>query len=394
MIYFMEGERMLGVTFANICLFIWYRVVGFPFQLLPIQNNKIVCESFLGKGYSDNPKYIIEKLLENASASLKIIWLVKGEVINDFPQSVQVVKRGSLRELYHLYTAKIWVDNCRKHFGVRKRKGQYYMQTWHGSIGFKKDEKDAKLNIWYRASAKHDSKMADILISSSKWQTEHFKRAYWYDGAILEIGSPRNDFWMEKSTERTTLKRKVCSSLHVDAGKKIVLYAPTFRDSESLWAYDLDYHRLVTVLERYWGDEWLVFVRLHPNLEKDASLIVYDKKVISASHYPDMNQLLLASDLLITDYSSCLFDAVYIEKPSIIYASDLNEYEKTRGFALPITAAPALLSQNNIELENRIREFDLSVYIQKCRKFSKEYGIIHSGDASKKAADWIINRIM
>lgn len=385
---------MLQTALANICLFIWYRIVGFFFRLFPIDDNKIVFSNFFGKGYGENPKYIAEKLLENKSTSLKIIWLIKGEVVDNFPQAIQTIKRGSLKELYHLSTAKVWVDNCRKHFGVQKRKKQYYMQTWHASIYFKRIEKDAKLNIWYRASAKHDSKMIDILISSSKWQTEQYKRCFWYDGAIFEIGTPRNDFWAEELSKRTTVKKIVCKAFQVTEQKKIVLYAPTFRGNDSLRAYDMDYLKLVAFLKRYWGGEWVVLIRLHPNIERESSMIIYNNNVINASHYSDMNQLLVASDLLITDYSSCLFDAVYMEKPCMIYAADLEEYKKNRGFILPLSAAPVLQAKDNRELEIRVREFDLSKYREKCRQFSKEYGIIHNSEASKKAADWIISKVI
>ena len=375
----------------NVILFCWYRIAGFFFRLFPIENDKIVFESFFGKGYGDNPKYIAENLLKNTTMPLKIVWLIKGEPCDDFPKMVQTVKRGSFKELYHLSTAKVWVDNSRKHFGVRKRKNQYYMQTWHGSVYFKQIESDAKLSIWYRTSAKRDSKMADVLLSSSRWQTEQYRRCFWYTGTILEIGMPRNDFLAGRMKEGVAVKKKVYDYFQIDCDKKIVLYAPTFRGDGNLDAYDIDYQKLMAALQKYWNGKWIVLVRLHPNIAGESSLVEYGEGVFNASLYSDMNELLLASELLITDYSSCLFDAVYIEKASIIYASDIEEYNNKRGFTLPLSAAPVLIARNNMELEDRIKRFVMSTYIKKCQKFSDEYGIIHRSDASKRAADWIMS---
>lgn len=380
--------------FRNIALFIWYRIIGAFFRVLPIQKNKIVFVSFFGKGYSDNPKYIAEELLKNYTLNLQLIWMIKENINCDFPQQIHVIKRGSLGELYHLSTAKVWVDNGRKHFGVKKRKRQCYMQTWHGDVGLKLIEKDINPDIWYKTSAKHDSKMIDVLISGSKWMTENYKRCFWYDGVILEIGMPKNDFWLFEAGQDQFIKNLVYSCFKLGFDKKIVLYAPTFRDKNSIDAYDIKYEKLIDTLEKYWGGKWVVMIRLHPSIEQEAVNISYNDRVINASTYPDINELLLASSLLISDYSSCLFDAVYNEKPSIIYASDVVDYEKNRGFALTPTEWPVLFAQNNIELESRIKEFKLSRYIEKCKDFLQEYGIVHCRDASKKAAEWIINNVL
>lgn len=380
-------------SIINIILFLWYRVLGGFFRLFPIKNSKIIFVNFFGKGYGDNPKYVAEALLENTALSLDMLWIIKGSRQYDFPPQIQVVKRWSLSELYHLATARVWVDNSRKHFGVKKRKGQYYIQTWHGPISFKLIEKDIDPDIWYKASAQNDSKMIDALISGSNWQTELFRRCFWYDGEILEIGLPRNDVLANISQQREDIKKIVYDSFGLDRDRRIVLYVPTFRNNNSIDAYDMDYGRLLSALEKHWGGSWIVMIRLHPNIEKESDGIVYNDKIRNASQYSDINHLILVSDLLITDYSSCLFDAVYIEKPSIIYASDVAEYTKNRGFAFSLTDSPALLAENNEELDSVIKEFNLPEYIQKCRDFSQEYGVIHCGDASKKAAKWILDHI-
>ncbi len=380
-------------SLINICLFIWYRIIGGVFRILPIQNNKIVFSNFFGKGYGESPKYIAEELLNNETIKLKMIWIIKGKIGDDFPLGIQVVKRWRLSELYNLATAKIWVDDSRKHFGIKKRKKQYYIQTWHGSIGPKIVEKELNPNIWYRASAVNDSKMIDVLLSGSKWQTDSYRRNFWYEGKILEIGMPKNDFWARAVERKDELKSFVYKKFNLSQTKKIALYAPTFRKSDSINAYDLDYNRLISSLERYIGGEWVVMIRLHPNISKEAINIDYNEKIINASKYSDINELILASELVISDYSSCLYDAVYIEKPSLIYASDREQYEKNYGFALKLEDSPASIAENNDEMEQIIKEFDIPQYVEKCKRFSEKYGIIHSVNSSKKVAELILKVI-
>ncbi len=377
----------------HVLLFIWYRIIGSFFRLLPIKKNKIVFMNFFGKGYGDNPKYIADSLIEDTDNSLELVWLIKRGNTYDFPKQIIAIHRGTWKELYHLATAKIWVDNSRKHFGVKKRKEQFYMQTWHASIGFKQIEKDIQPDFWYTCSAKNDSKMIDILLSGSRWQTEYMKKVFWYNGNILECGIPKNDFWSLALKNQNEIKNKVCEQLGLDKNKKFVLYAPTFRGKNSIKAYDIEYHHLLEVLENNWSGEWNVLIRLHPNIEKESKEIQYSKNVINASQYSDINELMILADLLITDYSSCLFDAVYIGKPSLLYASDIEEYSKQRGFAIPLSEAPTLIAKNNAELENVLKEFQLKTYLMECEKFLEKYGIVRVNNASKCATQWILERV-
>ena len=129
----------------NKALYIWYKYVGAIFRLLPVKKGRIVAENFFGKGYGDNPKYIYDELLINPE--LELVWLIKKNTDTEFPVGVNVVKRGTLKELYYLATAQVWIDNSRKHYGIRKRKGQMYIQTWHGGIALKKIEKDVENSL-------------------------------------------------------------------------------------------------------------------------------------------------------------------------------------------------------------------------------------------------------
>lgn len=376
----------------HILLFIWYRFIGSIFRLMPVDESKVVVENFFGKGFGESPKYIVTEILKSPK-KVKIIWLVKDRSDYEFPSGITSVRRGTFRELYHLATARVWLDNSRKHFGMKKRRGQFYMQTWHGAIGFKEVEANAGLDFWYQACAKNDSRMADVLISGCKWQTECYQSSFWYEGTIMETGRPENDFWNLTSVEKGTLKENVYRLFGFPDGARIVLYAPTFREGKNTDAYDMDYERLLRNLGKYWGGDWRILIRMHPNIENVGELLECSEKICNASSYPDIKHLILASELLITDYSSCLFDAFYINRAGIIYASDQEAYEKERGFAIPLTFTPAPVAESNDELEKIIREYSLVDYIQKCTDFSEKYGTHHYENASGCAAEWILDKM-
>ena len=123
-------------------IYVWYRWIGAIFRILPIKKGRIVFMNFFGKGYGDNPKYICEELIKHNNNNLELLWFVKKDTLGDFPDKVKVIPRGTLKELYYLSTANVWVDNSRKHLGVKKRKKQLYIQTWHGGIALKKIENE------------------------------------------------------------------------------------------------------------------------------------------------------------------------------------------------------------------------------------------------------------
>jgi len=143
------------------------------FRIFPIQKNKIFIQNFNGKGYGDNPKYIAEEILR-CGYDLKLVWAVRRKFKGNIPKKIKTVPYYSIRAIYESVTAKFWIDNCRKQLYAKKRKGQYYIQTWHGSINFKKVEKDVenKLSSFYVKQAKYDSTIADLFLSDSKFTSQ------------------------------------------------------------------------------------------------------------------------------------------------------------------------------------------------------------------------------
>lgn len=361
------------------------RMLAYFFRLFPVCNKKIVVSSYYGKGYGDNPKYIVEELLKQDT--YKIIWLVKDSGIADtLPAAVRPCKIGSLRAMYHLVTAKIWIDNCRKGFYF-KRKNQFYIQTWHG-FALKRIERDAvgSLTDGYESFASRDSGTIDMIVSCSHFMTDIYKKSFWYGGRVEELGAPRNDRILSGDS---SVKEKVYRSFGIEPAKKIVLYAPTFRKDLSLTAYSVDIERVLKAFGAKTGEEYVCLVRLHPNISTMSEAVTYSDRKINASNYPDMQELLVAADAVISDYSSLMFDFALSKKPCFQYAVDIEDYKSDRNFYFDLSELPFPLSTNNEELEEHILHFDQASYQKRLDTFFAEVGMVQNGDASGRVAEII-----
>ena len=355
-------------------------------SFLPKNPKKAVCQSFYGRGYSDSPKAIAGELL---ARGWKVCWTVKGEEEPaSLPEGMIPLRVESPRAIFHLCTAGVWVDNARKWSFTRKRGKTLYVQTWHG-FPLKRIEGDAAeaLPADYLASARHDSQMCDLFLSNSRFLTDIYRRAFWYQGEVLEAGFPRNDLLSQPHPE---LGEKVRRALSLPEGKRLALYAPTFRKDQGLSAYDMDYPRCVRALERRFGGEWLLLAKLHPNIAEKAGDMDLDPRfIVNASDYPDIQELYLACDVLFTDYSSVMFDYMVTGKPCFLYVNDLAAYKDDRNFYYDIDCLPFPRGEDNAQLEKAILEFSEEDQQRREEQFSREFGLKESGRAPAQTADWL-----
>ena len=363
--------------------------LGLLFSLLPKDRKKVFCQSFIGRGYSDNPKPLAEELLRRGYS---VYWTVKGEKeAASLPKEIHPVFLGTFGEIYHRATAGVWIDNCRKWGHLFKRPGQYYIQTWHG-FPLKRIEGDAveALDPEYVETAKKDSQMADLFLSDSRFLTEIYRRAFWYDGDILECGFPRNDLLFGEHPE---LAEKVRNALGLEQGKRLLLYAPTYRKDKGLSVYDVDYARCVKALEKRFGGEWLILARLHPNVAEKAAELKLPPMVRNASDYPDIGELYLACDALLTDYSSSMFDFMNTGKPCFLYVNDLAAYENDRNFTFDLNLLPFSRVADNNALEESILSFEEGRQAEKVQEFRREFGMVEpTGNAAGKTIDHLEQR--
>ena len=366
---------------------------------LEIDNNKIVIDNFNGNSYGCNPKYITEEI-NRRGLKYDIVWLVrsvKNEIEkNVFPSNVRLVGYGTKLALKELASAKLWIDNQRKNYfikkGLTKKNGQYFIQTWHGSLGIKKLDADVKAftdeykQEWVER-AKFDSSMWDYLLTNSEFENEIFRHALWFNNEIKQYGHPRNDVFFKDSS---SINIKLREFYNIPKSKKILLYVPSFRDDENIDCYKLDYNKVLSAIEKKFGSEWICITRLHPRAKKfDSELIPPFSNIIDGTFYPDIQELLVSADIAITDYSSCIFDFMLSKKPAFIFATDIEKFNNDRGFYYPLESTPFPVSSDNETLINNIEKFDYEEYKIKVENFINNKGCVEDGHASERTVDLI-----
>ena len=362
----------------------------------PVVSNKIVFDNYMGKAYGCNPKYIAEELLRTHPGEYDLVWVVsKDDKKNaEFPEGIRTVTYNSSQAYQEYATAKVWVSNYHKityvKRGLRKKKDQYFIQTWHGSLGIKRIENDVPLlqqdANWLKL-AKLSSEMVDYWISNSKFETDIYKRAFWNVDHVLEYGHPRNDVMFG---EKASAARERVIEHYEIRGKKILFYAPTFREDYRLDCYEMDFAGVKEALEMKFGGDWVILVRLHPRVRKHAKKVIPDEDyIIDSTRYPDIQELVAAADSMITDYSSCIFDFMLTRRPGFLFATDKEEYVQERGFYYPLESTPFPIAQDNKELVKQILEFDGQKYKTEVEKFLLEKGCVEDGKASEKIAQKI-----
>ena len=351
----------------------------------PIQKNKIIMWADSFKHFGCSPKYIALYLLQHYLGIFDIVWVFEYGAAPppDFPDEIRCVRYFSIDYLRELHTAKFVICNMRTGPAQywKKRPGQLYIQTWHSSLRLKKIEGDAAEHFdpEYIKICQEDSNRIDLLLSGCRFSSGIFKRAFWYEGEILESGTPRCDILVNGSAEA---RQKVFRTYGIDPSQKLLLYAPTFRSNKPSDFLGMDFRRLKVFL----GENWVIGARLHPNVLAD----VIPDEAISMSKYSDMQELIAAADILITDFSSCMFDMAIAEKACVLYAPDLKEYMKReRGLYFDIRELPFPIAQSMDELCDIIKNFDEIQYQERRRKFMTMIGSFEDGHAAERVCQYI-----
>lgn len=367
--------------------FIYYRLFMIIFSVIPIKRNKIMIINYAGKGFGDNGKYIVERLLlENKDVN--IYWATSSKYKKTLPEKVNYTKFNSIIFLFHLSTSKIWISNSRLYYGIKKRKRQFYIQTWHSTLRLKKIEKDAieLFNKQLIVTCKSDSKMIDLIVSGSDFSTNTYRNSFWYEGDIENCGTPRCDILFDKK-QKKVIKKKIYEKYEIDENKKIILYAPTFRKNTNEKDSYIDWKKIIDRV----NDEYVVFVRMHP-ISK--TIIENSDRIYNVTDYPDMQELISISNYLITDYSGCCFDMMLTGNPCILFTKDLDDYlshERKLYFNFNELPFPNIQKEN--DLISLINNFDFKKYKENVAIFSKKVGICETGNASKRIVEIIMEVI-
>ncbi len=367
--------------------------------LFKVKKGRVIFWSTIGKDYSCNPLYISNYLLDHESDTFEVYWLYKKNLDkNVFDSRIKTVKYGSIMHLYIMQTAEFLVTNHRTSTKAMlwiKRAKQKYIMTWHGSMALKKIEKDAiqSLGSQYEKFARKDSENCSLMLSDSEWFTHLLRNSFWYNGEILQEGMPRNDIFYYKD-KHADIRAKVADKLNISnhSDKIIILYAPTFRTDHGTSQYILRWGQIKAKIESVFKKNVIILLRLHPTLLGivDTQDLISEDFVRNASCYESIQELLVASDILITDYSSTMFEFALLKKPCFLYTPDAKSYD--RGFYFPIEDLPFPSSLTENSLANNIITFNSDTYFKNVDLFmNKTFNVKGNGHASEKVVLWMKN---
>lgn len=363
-----------------------------------INGLKIVINTF--GTYSDHGKYIAEALLR-IRKDLDIVYFLD-DLRAEVAQGVRKVYRNNWkRYIYEFETAKIWICNTPVSDYIMKRPGQIYIQTKHwASVTLKKFYLDSPTTQAVQSRVdnwRYNSEIMDYMITGSKFDTESCRRGFGFNGEICQAGSPRSDALFRQEE----LKQKVYGYYGIKPETHLLIYAPTYRFDRPNGEYvyvsreiDLDYKMVKYALENRFGGEWNIMLRLHPSVTKAAAQIAKEEFVIDASSYQDSEELVAACDMMISDYSSIMFEPAFVMKPVFLFALDRENYiGKDYELLLDYDALPFPRAVSNDELERNILQFDRVKYEKNVKAFLNQYGVHEDGHASERAAAFILKKI-
>ncbi|WP_051451238.1 bifunctional glycosyltransferase/CDP-glycerol:glycerophosphate glycerophosphotransferase [Actinospica robiniae] len=345
----------------------------------------VLYDSYTGKQYSDSPRAVHERLVE-LGADVEHLWVVRDAQV-EVPPTAKRVRMWSADWFDALARSRYIVTNAHLPHWIKSREGQVVVQAWHGTplkkIGH--DIENVAFSDGYLDRVAQESKSWSFIVSPNSFSTPILKRAFNYDGEMLESGYPRNDLLY--GADRDERAAEIRRTIGIPEGRKVALYAPTWRDDKfySPGRFKLDMQIDLEDARRRLGGEYVLLVRRHPNIV-DTVPHAGNGFVFDVSKYPDVGELFLASDVLITDYSSLMFDYAHLERPMLFFTYDLEHYRDTlRGFYFDFQEqSPGPLLSTSDELVDALARIDevAHAYAQRAREFRKMFCDLDDGHAA------------
>ena len=378
-------------NFLKIVSLIMIKIILFPLRVFPIKSDRIIFSGLTGGNmyeYSGNPKYLCEYLEKNVPRRLQRIWLVKNpsRYQAQYPD-ILFIKHYSLKSFYYLMTTPIIVTNGSYAPWFSFRKKQRLINTWHGGGAYKRIENDKPdANKLTKKRAEFAAKNISLFVSSCKQATALlFRGAFLYQGEVLEVGMPRNDLLVRGDILEGAMR--VRDYYQVAPGEKILLYAPTYR--ESIKDIQLDGKQLQATLSQN-GEIWRILFRNHRYQVGSTSIGIVKAEYTDVSDYPDVQELLMAADMVITDYSSLIWDYSFLARPCFLYVPDVKEYVKQTGFYVEMEKWPFAMATSNEMLIDIINNYDANENEKRIKEHHELMGNCESGKACEALTEWII----
>jgi len=372
-----------------------YRKYGMPSRYkkavkkYPVDKHTFFFESNLAKQYTGNPRYIYERMIE-LYPDYTYIWSYNGN--ETIPGNPIIVERSSDDYYKYLAKSKFLINNTT--FPVfYPRKESIYIQTWHGTP-YKQLHWDRELTpIEKKSSPDFYAKSTswNLLLSPNHYSTEKFRSAFKYEGEILESSYPANDIFYSKD-KYNQKRQEIRNKLNIDDNSTVYLYAPTWRDGGHIGNMMFKFNLLLDP-EKFLQNapqNSTLLIRSHHMSSSDNELSSLPSNVIDVSHYDDATELMCASDVLITDYSSIVFDWYCSKKPVIYYVPDYDAYlHKLRGVYFNLEEHKAgIICKSEEELYNNLDTSNTPFYSD----FYTEFCSLHDGHASDKVINYMISQ--
>lgn len=359
------------------------------------ENDIIIFESMLGRNYSCNPKAIYEEMVNQGLDQKYQIYWVLTDLTKEIPGRHIKVKRNSFEHLKLLCKAKVWVFNTRQPNYVIKNPETSYIMTWHGTplkkLALDMDDVQMANNKGienYKANFWNNSRRWDYLIAQNEFSSKIFQRCFDFHKNMLNIGYPRNDTLINNNNQAyiDAVKEKY----GIPKDKKVVLYAPTWRDDQAIskGKYIFNPHLNFDTLKNQLSKEYVFIVKYHYLIASKISYTRFEGFIYDIN--ADIQDLYLISDFLMTDYSSVMFDYSVLKRPMIFYTYDLEQYFNNRGFYFDfLEEAPGPFLCNTEELVNYLKNPQVEKYQEKLDAWHKKYNSWDDGKASEKVVEII-----
>jgi CDP-glycerol glycerophosphotransferase len=346
---------------------------------------KIVYNSFEGR-YSDSPRALYEELLRRGDGETHV-WLADPAHARGFPAGVATAEYGGPEGREALESADLLIANTHTDVDWTKRPGGMYLQTWHGT-----PLKRIHWDVLWAPPGRLERLSVDVarwdrLVSPNRPSTPLLRGAFRYDGEVLETGYPRND--VLNAPDRDEIRADVRRELAIPDDRTVVLYAPTWRDDEVFAVGGREFRLPLDVdefIDRL-GDDHVLLLRLHYMLTGRLPPVDH-ASVRDVSFHPDISRLYLAADVLVTDYSSSMFDFAVTGRPMLFYTYDLSDYVgRQRGFYFDFAPqAPGPLLPTSADVFDALRDLPAVAerHADRYARFRERFCHLEDGHASER----------
>lgn len=380
---------------------------SFMAKNIKVDDHLIVLACFNGRSYCDSPKALYEYLIHHQEyKNYKCIWAFEDVEAHNFLKknnNTEIIDIKSKDYKKSLARAKYWILNYKIQDYIFPKKEQIFVQCWHGTplkrLGCDLEHFNNAMNSIEEIRKRYDIEASKIkyFLSPSAFASEKFITAWNLENShkkdiILQEGYPRNDFLKNyKEEDINRIKEKLNLK---NCKKKIILYAPTYRDNQHSVNIGYTYQTEVNfdLLKEKLEKDYIILFRAHWLVAQDFHFEKYKDFMIDVSRWDDINELYVIADLLITDYSSVFFDYANLKRPILFYMYDLKEYrDEIRGFYLNLEELPGDIVENEKDLiEKIIKQTSQFQYNEKYRKFNEKFNYLDDGQASKRVLDRIL----